>query len=174
MPWEILLKELNRECVNGKNRMCAMIYLAYREEADYSSALDLRNFEAVFPTVSRSGVFSHFQKIQKQRERLPPPLKPHHVLPPLCAKLKVSVECERRAHAVLDVLEKCGGHIGRNTTMAAAAIRYAVRSLRSLGPSLREIAIAARLQDESVRRVYEKLISSRSGSILSQEFGEVC
>ena len=53
MPWENLLKELNRECVNGKNRMYAMIYLAYREEADYSSALDLRNFEAVFPTVTQ-------------------------------------------------------------------------------------------------------------------------
>jgi transcription initiation factor TFIIIB Brf1 subunit/transcription initiation factor TFIIB len=57
--------------------------------------------------------------------------------------------------------------------MAAAAILYAVRSLRTPGPTLRDIAKEARLHEGSVKRVYEQLISSRSGAMLNQEFGEL-
>jgi hypothetical protein len=46
LTWEVVLKVLSRKWENGEAQMCAVINLAYREEADASAGLEFRKFEA--------------------------------------------------------------------------------------------------------------------------------
>jgi transcription initiation factor TFIIIB Brf1 subunit/transcription initiation factor TFIIB len=180
LTWDVILKLLNRKWENGEAQMCAVINLAYREEADASAGLEFRKFETVFQSVTTKDVSKYFKRFQRQRTISVPTraLDPKDLLPRMCAKLKVTIECERKAFEVLDVVSKSGDFSGKKpSTQAAAAILYAANHLTTApvrpGRSLdvREIAKLAGVKDKTVTDTYDKMRTGRSGSRLHHKFG---
>ena len=176
LTWDVILKLLNRKWENGEAQMCAVINLAYREEADASAGLEFRKFETVFQSVTTKDVFKYFKRFQRQRTIGVPTraLVPQDLLPRMCAKLKVTIECERKAFEVLDVMSKSGDFSGkRQPTQAAAAIHYTANHLTTGPvPHVQEIAEEAGVTEKTVTDAYAKMKTGRSGSLLEQEFGE--
>lgn len=176
LTWDVILKLLNRKWENGEAQMCAVINLAYREEADASAGLEFRKFETVFQSVTTKDVFKYLKRFQRQRTIGVPTraLDPQDLLPRMCAKLKVTIECERKAFEVLDVVSKSGDFSGKKpSTQAAAAILYTAKRLTTGPvPHVREIAKLAGVKDKTITDMCDKMIRSRCGSRLDHEFGE--
>jgi transcription initiation factor TFIIIB Brf1 subunit/transcription initiation factor TFIIB len=171
-----VLKVLSRKWENGEAQMCAVINLAYREEADASAGLEFRKFEEVFPKVTAKEVYKYFQRFKHQRtiSATTRALDPQDLLPRMCAKLQVTIECERKSCEVLAIMSKCGEIGGkRQSTLAAAAILYAGKHLTtSPVPNLRELAKQAGVKEKTVKDMYEKLRQGRVGKRLDDKFGE--
>jgi len=176
LTWQVVLKVLSRRWENGEAQLCAVINLAYREEAD-TAGLEFRKFETVFPKVTEREVSRHFKNFQRQRTMVASTrlLDPRDLLPKMCAKLQVPLDCERKAFEVLDVMTKSGDFIGkRQATQAAAAILYTSKHLTtSPVPNVRELAKLAGVKEQTVKNMYEKLLKRKSGSRLDQEFEKV-
>jgi transcription initiation factor TFIIIB Brf1 subunit/transcription initiation factor TFIIB len=176
LTWDVVLKVLSHKWENGEAQLCAVINLAYREEADSSAGLEFRKFEEKFPAVTDKEVSKHFKKFHRQRTMVASTryLDPQDLLPRMCAKLQVTMECERKAYEVLDIMSKSGDFISkRQSTQAAAAILFTARHLTtSPVPNFRELAKNAGVQEKTVKDMYEKLKTGRSGSRLNQVFGD--
>jgi len=184
VTWAVVLKVLSRKWENGKGQLCAVINLAYREEADAAAGLEFSRFEAVF-SVSEKEVSRHFVKFRRQRSIVGAStrrLDPQDLLPRMCQKLQVTMDCERKALEVLDIMSKSMDFVGRKqSTQTAAAISYAAKKLTTNPsrpdepgpvPNLKDLAKFAGVQEKTVKDMYERLKSGRCGSRLNQEFGD--
>jgi hypothetical protein len=178
LTWDVVLKVLSRKWENGEAQMCAVINLAYREEQDSSAGLEFRKFKAVFDKVTEKDVFKHFKKFHRQRTIAGSggtrALDPKDLLPRMCAKLQVAIDCERKAFEVLDVMTRSGDFGGKKqSVLAAVAILYTATYLTtSRIPSAAELAKQAGVQENVVKTQYEKMQAGRSGSRLNDAFGE--
>jgi transcription initiation factor TFIIIB Brf1 subunit/transcription initiation factor TFIIB len=176
LTWAFVFKVLSRKWENGEAQLCAVINLAYREEADSSAGLEFRKFEAVFPSVTDKEVSRHFVKFKRQRAIVASTrgLDPQDLLPRMCQKLQVTMDCERKALEVLDIMTESADFQGRKqATQTAAAILFAARHLTTGPvPNPRDLGKQAGVQEKTVKDMYEKLKSGRSGFRLNHKFGD--
>merc|ERR1719326_2285126 len=84
------------------------------------------------------------------------------------------MDCERKALEVLDIMKESMDFIGKKqATQTAAAIFFAARHLTAGPvPNPRDLGKQAGVQEKTVKGMYEKSKSGRSGSRLNQKFGD--